>query len=68
MTPMRLEHVAPRSRVKHATTEPLRFPPITTVYTPGFKHNQDVELLARRWQDGLSGLRFNDGPDVHAKL
>ena len=25
MTPVRLEPVAPRSRVKHSTTEPLRF-------------------------------------------
>ena len=24
MTPVRLEHAAPRSRVKHSTTEPLR--------------------------------------------
>ena len=33
VTPMRLEPLAPRSRVKHSTTEPLR--PITEISLSG---------------------------------
>ena len=48
--PVRLDPAAPRSRVKHSTTEPLR-----SLYVSMFSVNEDKKVCFSRTQHSASG-------------
>ena len=67
VTPVRLEPAAPRSRVKHFTTEPLRSL-VRFVHSANASSEGSDKLEHLRIHQGLRGLHFCDVDECSCKM